>query len=66
MLGLEGGQIGVADVADLTVIDPSHKWTVSAETLRTKSANTPLLGMTLQGRAVLTLVAGKVLHNEFS
>jgi dihydroorotase len=53
-------------VADLTVIDPSRAWTVSAETLRTKSANTPLLGMTLQGRAVLTLVAGEVLHDELS
>jgi dihydroorotase len=66
VLGLDGGRIGVGDVADLTIIDPSREWKVSAETLRTKSANTPLLGMTLQGRAVLTLVAGEVLHDELS
>jgi dihydroorotase-like cyclic amidohydrolase len=32
---------------------------VTPDELRTKSANTPLLGMTLKGRAVLTLVDGE-------
>ena len=41
VLGLEGGRIGVGDVADLTVIDPRRAWTVDATTLRTKSKNTP-------------------------
>ena len=66
VLGLNGGTLGVGEPADLVVIDPEREWTVSAETLRTRSHNTPLLGMTLRGRAVLTLVAGEVRHNELS
>jgi dihydroorotase len=49
--------------ADVCVFDPNERWVVSAETLRTKSHNTPLLGMTMQGRVRLTLVAGEVRHH---
>ena len=66
VLGLNGGRIGVGDVADLVIIDPNREWMVDATTLRTKSKNTPLLGMTLQGRAVLTLVSGEARHDELS
>lgn len=66
VLGLEGGRIAVGDPADLTIIDPSRKWTVDAQSLRTKSKNTPLLGMTVQGKAVLTLVGGMVRHDELA
>lgn len=66
VLHLPGGSIGVGDVADITVIDPSREWIISAENLRTKSANTPLLGMTVRGRAVLTIVGGEVRHDELS
>ncbi len=48
--------------ADITIFDPAREWTVSPGELRTKSANTPLLGMTLTGRAVLTLINGKERH----
>jgi dihydroorotase len=66
VLGLDGGRIGIGDVADLVIIDPKREWTVDATTLRTKSKNTPLLGMTVQGRAVLTLVGGEARHDELS
>ena len=66
VLGLDGGRIGVGDVADLVIIDPDREWTVDATTLRTKSKNTPLLGMTVRGRAVLTLVGGEARHDELS
>jgi dihydroorotase len=49
--------------ADICVFDPEETWIVSRETLRTKSANTPLLGMTMQGRVRYTLVEGKVQFN---
>ncbi|MDQ3548789.1 MAG: amidohydrolase family protein, partial [Chloroflexota bacterium] len=64
VLGLDGGRIGVGDQADLTIIDSEQTWTIDATTLRTKSKNTPLLGMTVQGRAVLTLVGGEARHDE--
>jgi dihydroorotase len=66
VLGLTGGRIGVGDPADLVVIDPSRRWTVDAATLKTKSKNTPLLGMQVEGRAVLTLVDGEARHDELS
>jgi len=66
VLGLDGGQIGIGQVADLVIIDPDRTWTIDAMTLKTKSKNTPLLGMTVRGRAVLTLVGGEARHDELS
>lgn len=65
-LNLDGGSIGQGDVADITVIDPARRWTVTAETLQSKSKNTPLLGMEVQGRAVMTVTGGEVRHDELS
>ncbi|CAN5813090.1 dihydroorotase [soil metagenome] len=56
------GTLSPGAPADIAVFDPQREWVVSAEQLRTKSANTPLLGMTLKGRAVLTLVDGQERH----
>jgi dihydroorotase len=58
LFGLPGGSLATGSPADLTIIDPDASWTVGPETLRTKSPNTPLNGMTVRGRAVLTLVDG--------
>jgi dihydroorotase len=61
---LEGGTLAVGARADVAVIDPDARWTVSRDTLRSKSLNTPLLGREVQGRARLTLVDGKTAHEE--
>lgn len=66
VLGLAGGTLSVGDTADLVIIDPERRWTIDAATLKTKSKNTPLLGMTVAGRAVLTLVGGEARHDELS
>ena len=47
---------------DLTVIDPGAEWTVRADALRSKAANTPLLGERVRGRATLTIVDGRIVH----
>ena len=57
--GLPGGTLAVGAVADVCVIDPERPVTITAEELASKSKNTPLLGQTLAGRAVLTLVEGR-------
>src|SRR6185295_1429938 len=57
--GLSGGRLAVGAVADLCVIDPERPPTITAEGLASKSKNTPFLGQTLAGRAVLTLVEGR-------
>jgi dihydroorotase len=57
--GLPGGTLAVGAVADVCVIDPERPVTITAEELASRSKNTPLLGQTLAGRAVLTLVEGR-------
>jgi dihydroorotase len=57
------GTLTVGAPADIAVFDPDMPWTVTADALRTKSANTPLLGMTLRGRSVLTLVNGEARYH---
>lgn len=56
---LSGGRLVPGAPADIVVFDPAERWTVQADHLQTKSANTPLLGMELQGRVRLTLVGGE-------
>lgn len=58
-IGMPLGTLTIGTTADLTVFDPDERWRVEASGLRTKSANTPLLGMEMQGRVRLTLVDGE-------
>lgn len=53
------GSLTPGSAADVTVFDPDAIWTVCAEKLKTKSPNTPLLGMTMRGQVKLTLVDGE-------
>lgn len=62
VIGVELPTIVEGAPARLTVFDPDRAWVVTLAALKTKSKNTPLLGMTLRGQAVLTMVNGKVEH----
>lgn len=64
ILRVEPGALTPGSTADVSIFDPDDEWSVTPEVLKTKSANTPLLGMTLRGRAVLTLVDGEVRHHD--
>lgn len=46
--------IAVGQPAELVLFDPDCGWTVTAQTLNTRSLNTPWLGQELKGRAVKT------------
>lgn len=61
--GLAGGSLAPGAAADLTVIDPDREAIVTTDGLSSRSKNTPFLGRTFRGRAVLTLVAGRVAHD---
>jgi dihydroorotase len=54
------GTLAPGSPADVVVFDPERTWTVRPDELRTKSHNTPLMGMTLRGRATATIVAGEI------
>ena len=59
---LAGGTLAPGAVADVAVLDAAAKWTVDPTKFHSKSRNTPFAGRALSGRAVLTLVAGAIVH----
>ncbi|MEZ4520888.1 MAG: dihydroorotase [Thermomicrobiales bacterium] len=62
-LNLPGGTLSQDAPADVTIIDPERRWTITEEIIQSKSKNTPLLGLEVQGRAVMTIVGGEILHD---
>lgn len=63
VIGIDTPSLAVGEIANITVIDPEREWVVTPESLKTKSKNTALLGRTLRGQAVLTVVDGTVQHH---
>jgi dihydroorotase len=62
ILGIDRGTLATGAIADITIIDPNREWTVEADTLASKSKNSPFLGMKMKGRAAYTIVSGKVVY----
>jgi dihydroorotase len=60
ILGIDRGSLRPGASADITLIDPDRSWTVDVGTFHSKSVNSPFHGWTLQGRAVATIVGGRV------
>lgn len=52
--------------ADIVLIDPNEEWVVTAQEFASKGKHSPLEGMTLRGRAVLTLVGGRPVHSSLA
>ncbi|MCH9023037.1 MAG: amidohydrolase family protein [Planctomycetes bacterium] len=60
ILQINKGSLSVGADADITVIDPAARWQVNVEQFYSKSRNCPYDGWDLTGRAVCTIVAGKI------
>jgi dihydroorotase len=60
LLKLAKGTLSVGADADVTVFDPDCAWVFNAGESESKSKNSPFFGWTLQGRALTTIVGGKV------
>jgi dihydroorotase len=58
------GTVGLVEgaPADLVVFDRSERWTVTREALASKGKNSPMLGMELPGRVLLTMASGRVAY----
>jgi dihydroorotase len=60
--GLDEPRIEVGARANLAVLDLDAEWTVTEDGFRSLSANSWLLGETLQGRVVKTIADGRLVH----
>ncbi len=63
LLGLESGRIAEGAPADLVLINPGTPWVCDADELLSGSKNTPFDGRRLQGKAIVTIVAGKIVFD---
>jgi dihydroorotase len=64
VVGLEPPRIRDGARADLVLVDPAVRWTIDPARLRTKSRNTPFAGRDVEGRIVLTMCEGRIVHEE--
>ena len=62
LFGLPGGTLSAGASGDVCVLDVDGAWTVDPMRFHSKSRNTPFAGRSVTGRAVLTVVAGKIVH----
>jgi dihydroorotase len=58
------GMLAEGGPADVTVIDPTTRWTIDAERLRSQGRNTPFAGRHVVGKPTMTIVAGHVRFSE--
>lgn len=64
ILKLKRGGLSVGMPADITIIDLNKEWVVDVNEFASKGRNCPFAGWKLKGKAVMTIVGGKVVMNE--
>jgi len=67
IFGLDGlgvGSLRPGVKADLTLIDLDRKWKVDASRFYSKGRNCPFNGWELHGKAILTIVAGRIVAKD--
>ncbi len=64
LLRLAKGTLQVGADADVTVLDPDADWVFDRRDSASKSYNSPFYGWALKGRAVMTIVGGRIGWNE--
>jgi dihydroorotase len=60
ILKVPGGSLAPGSPGDVTLFDPKKRLRINADRFRTKGRNTPFHGWNLTGRAVGTIVGGRV------
>jgi dihydroorotase len=61
IIGAESG-LTVGNAADITIIDPEKEYVATPDSFHSKSANSPFVGWELKGRAEMTVVNGRIVH----
>lgn len=66
ILKVAGGTLAEGSVADVTVIDTEKEFIFTKESILSKGKNSPFIDWKLQGKAVLTIMGGRVTHDELT
>jgi dihydroorotase len=61
ILNVRGGVIEEGKEADLTIIDLNNEYAFTKERIKSKSHNSPFIGMKMRGMAALTMVKGRII-----
>jgi dihydroorotase len=64
LLGLAQGRLRAGAPADLILVDLAAPWRFDAETLLSKSRNSPFDGRLMQGRVLRTIIAGATVYQR--
>lgn len=64
--GLPANAFNPGDPADFVLFDQDAEWVVDAQTMKSKSKNTPLLGRALRGRVAAHFLAGKCVVGDIA
>ncbi len=62
IFGIPGGTLAPGAAADITLIDPDDPFDIDPRTFRSKGINTPFAGYHATGRAVCTIVGGRIIY----
>jgi dihydroorotase len=54
----------IGHAADITIIDPAVEFTIEPTLFRSRSRNSPFVGMHARGRAMLTMVGGRIVYED--
>jgi dihydroorotase len=60
ILKIGKGTLSTGSDADITIIDQSEEWVVDSSRFKSKSKNTPFNGWKLTGKAIQTIVGGRL------
>lgn len=60
--GVRRPALGIGEPATLVLLDPEAEWQIGADEWASRSRNTPLWGVSVRGRVLLTLVDGQVAY----
>jgi dihydroorotase len=64
ILGLPAGRLRPGAPADLILVDPDEPYRLDKRDLRSRSKNSPFDEARLEGRVLLTMVAGRIVHDR--
>ncbi len=62
IINFDGGEIKKGARADLTLIDLDKEWEINPQDFYSKSKNSPFNGFKVKGKAIMTIVGGKIVY----